>query len=213
MIYEIFGLPGSGKTTTLCAIGQSMLMGKRFLDFCPENYERVLSTFPCRGLQKLNFEDIKMYDISNSLILCDEISLYIDNRNFKNFDSELLYFFKMHRHYNIDFVWCSQNYADAERKKRGVLSSKKGGGEFMTIGESLIEVMTETVVNLLNDGGIQMFIDDIKKSQLLEISYGEYMALKKDFYSADEEKALRATVKMAELMQKASDKIKEEKRD
>ena len=56
-------------------------------------------------------------------------------------------------------------------------------------------------------------IDDIKKSQLLEISYGEYMALKKDFYSADEEKALRATVKMAELMQKASDKIKEEKRD
>lgn len=118
MIYEIFGLPGSGKTTTLCAIGQSMLLGKQFLDFNPTNYERILSTFPCRGLQKLNFEDIKMYDISNSLILCDEISLFIDNRNFKNFDSDLLYFFKMHRHFNIDFVWCSQNYADADKKVR-----------------------------------------------------------------------------------------------
>ena len=58
-----------------------------------------------------------------------------------------------------------------------------------------------------------MLADDIKKSQLLGISYGEYMALKKDFYSADEEKALKATVKMAELMQKASERIKSEMRD
>lgn len=58
-----------------------------------------------------------------------------------------------------------------------------------------------------------MLVDDIKISQLLGISYGEYMALKKDFYSANEEKALRATVKMAELMQKASERIKSEKRD
>lgn len=55
-----------------------------------------------------------------------------------------------------------------------------------------------------------MLVDDIKKSQLLGISYGEYMALKKDFYSNDTEKALRATAQMAELMEKASRKLKEE---
>lgn len=56
-----------------------------------------------------------------------------------------------------------------------------------------------------------MLVDDIKKSQLLGISYGEYMALKKDFYSNDAEKALRATARMAELMEKASEKLKNEK--
>lgn len=58
-----------------------------------------------------------------------------------------------------------------------------------------------------------MLADDIKKSQLLNISYGEYMALKKDFYSNDQEKAIKATVKMAELMQKASERLAAEKRD
>lgn len=55
-----------------------------------------------------------------------------------------------------------------------------------------------------------MLVDDIKKSQLLGISYGDYMALKKDFYSNDAEKALRATARMAELMEKASKKLKKE---
>lgn len=120
MIYEIFGLPRSGKTTTLCAIGQSVLNGKNFLDFRAKNYERVFSTFFCRGLNKLNFEDLTKYDFSNSLVLIDEISLYCDNRNYKNFDSDLLYFFKMHGHYNIDLVWCSQSYQDADKKVRDV---------------------------------------------------------------------------------------------
>lgn len=73
--------------------------------------------------------------------------------------------------------------------------------------------MTETIVNLLKNGGIKMLVDDIKKANLLRISYGEYMALKKDFYSANEEKALKATVEMAELIQKASERIESEKRD
>lgn len=103
----------------------------------------------------------------------------------------------------------------AERQRAAKARSfiPEGGVRFVTVREGIVEVMTKTIVNLLNNGGIQMLIDDIKKSQLLGISYGEYMALKKDFYSEEEEKALRATVRMAELMQKASDRIKEEKRD
>lgn len=58
-----------------------------------------------------------------------------------------------------------------------------------------------------------MLVDDIKKSQLLGISYGEYMALKKDFYSNDAEKALKATARMAELMARASENLKKTKEE
>lgn len=54
-----------------------------------------------------------------------------------------------------------------------------------------------------------MLMDDIKKANILGISYGEYKALEKDFYSTDQKKSLRATLKMAELMEKASEKLKE----
>ena len=89
MIIEIFGLPRSGKTTTLCMIAQNALKGKSVLGL--GKYENVFTTFFCRGCKKLDFADLGKYDFSNSLILIDEISLYADNRNFKNFDSDLLY--------------------------------------------------------------------------------------------------------------------------
>lgn len=118
MIYEIFGLPRSGKTTTLCYIAQNALQGKSVLGF--GKYERVFTSFYCKGCYKIDFNDLKSYDLSNSLILIDEISLYADNRQFKNFDADILYFFKLHGHYHIDLVWCSQSHSDADKKIRDV---------------------------------------------------------------------------------------------
>lgn len=118
LIYEIFGLPRSGKTTTLAAIAQHALNHKRFLDF--GQYDRVFTSFYCQGCYKLNVYDLAKYDFSNSLVLIDEISLYFDNRDFKNFGSDFLYFFKLHGHYNIDLVWCSQSYSDADKKIRDI---------------------------------------------------------------------------------------------
>ena len=118
MIYEIFGLPGSGKTTTLTYIAQNALKGRSVLGL--GRYERVFTTFYCQGCYKIDFSDLKQYDFSNSLILIDEISLYADNRQFKNFDTDFIYFFKLHRHYHIDLIWCSQSYSDADKKIRDV---------------------------------------------------------------------------------------------
>lgn len=118
MIYEIFGLPGSGKTTTLTYIAQNALKGRSVLGL--GKYERVFTTFYCQGCYKIDFNDLKQYDFSNSLILIDEISLYADNRQFKNFDTDFIYFFKLHRHYHIDLIWCSQSYSDADKKIRDV---------------------------------------------------------------------------------------------
>lgn len=118
MIFEIFGLPGTGKTTTLTAIAQNILKGKSFLDI--GKHKRVFTSFYCKGCYKLDPNDLSKYDMTDSLILIDEISLYFDNRDFKNFGSDFLYFFKLHRHYNIDLVWCSQGHSDADKKIRDI---------------------------------------------------------------------------------------------
>ena len=60
---------------------------------------------------------------------------------------------RLRRSIGMDGTYCSW-FDSAEKEK---CYHQKKGVEFMTIGERLIEVMTETVVNLLNDGGIQMF--------------------------------------------------------
>lgn len=118
MIIELFGLPGSGKTTALTMIAQKTLQGKNVLNL--GKHSKIFTTFYCQGCYKLDFNDLKQYDFTDSLILIDEISLYADNRNFKSFSDDLIYFFKMHRHYNISVVWCSQSYDDADKKIRGV---------------------------------------------------------------------------------------------
>lgn len=120
MILGIFGLPRSGKTTTATAIAQSALKHKAFLPDMRRDYDRVFTTFFCKGCEKLNFDDLKKYAFPNSLVIIDEISLFADNRNFKTFDSELVYFFKMHGHFHIDCIWLSQSAGDADKKIRDV---------------------------------------------------------------------------------------------
>lgn len=45
-----------------------------------------------------------------AVILCDEINLLWDNRNFKNFSPELQKYFRLQRHYRHIFVGFSQTY-------------------------------------------------------------------------------------------------------
>lgn len=119
MIYAILGLPRAGKTTTLAAIAQHALNHKKFLNF-KSNYTHVLSTFFCRGCEKLNFDDLPLYNWGGSLILIDEIGLLADSRNFKTFSGDMTYFFKMHGHQEIDVVVCSQTL-DFDKKIRDLI--------------------------------------------------------------------------------------------
>lgn len=120
MILGIWGLPRSGKTTTLTAIAQKALKHKRFLRELRKDYDYVFTNFFCEGCYKLDFDDLKSCAMENSLMIVDEISLFADSRNFKNFDANLMYFFKMHGHYGIDFIWCSQSASDADKKIRDI---------------------------------------------------------------------------------------------
>ena len=57
MIYEIFGLPRSGKTTLMTAEAQNQLNGKSILGI--SSHKNVFTTFYCKGCYKINFDDLK----------------------------------------------------------------------------------------------------------------------------------------------------------
>lgn len=119
MIYEVFGLPRSGKTTFLTSLAQRAAK-KRSVAALGRSYERVYTNFPCEGCYRIDFDSLPYFDYSNSLVIIDEISLYADNRKYKDFNADLLYFFKLHGHYKLDLVWCSQSLNDADKKIRDV---------------------------------------------------------------------------------------------
>lgn len=119
MIYEVFGLPRSGKTTFLTAIAQKALKAERcFLS--GKKYDKVFTNFYCKGAYQIDFSALPYFDFSDCLIIIDEISLYADNRDYKKFSSEMLEFFKLHGHQKLDLVWSSQACSDADKKIRDV---------------------------------------------------------------------------------------------
>ena len=57
-------------------------------------------------------------NVDADILLIDEISLICDSRDWKNFNSDLRYFFTNHGHYNVDIYYCSQWFTDTDIKIR-----------------------------------------------------------------------------------------------
>lgn len=131
MVFNIltlfFGVPGCGKTTVLTALAQKEI--KR-IKRGKSKYERVLTNFECDGCYVIDFHDLGVYDIQNSLILLDEITVDADNRDFKNFKKQSVEFFVYHRHYYNDIIMATQQYDAVDKKIRNLtqnlFSVKKG---------------------------------------------------------------------------------------
>lgn len=113
MIQGVFGLPRSGKSTYLARLAK-----KGF-----KKYERVYSNFYIKGCYQLDFDTLGKVEYKNCLILIDEISLFCDCRNWKDFNKDLVYFFTNHGHFHVDVVYCSQSYTDCDRKIRNLTDS------------------------------------------------------------------------------------------
>lgn len=116
MIIEFHGFPGAGKSTVLSYIARQLNSGKSCFGLSPRG--RVFSSFPLPNCYKLEPEKLGFIDISNATLLIDEISSYWDNRNFQNFLSETMMYFKLSRHYGIDVAIASQSVTDADKKIR-----------------------------------------------------------------------------------------------
>lgn len=128
VISGIFGLPGSGKSLYLSMLADRAVKGKN-LNFSNQtysmfkSYEKVYTNFPFPGAYKLDFELLGKVEMNNCLILCDEIMMFCDSRNFKTFGENLKFFFSEHRKMKIDFLYASQAYNDCDLKIRNLTHS------------------------------------------------------------------------------------------
>lgn len=106
----VFGKKGSGKTT---------LLTKYAIDHIKKKWT-VFSTVQIPGTTFFDPSLIgKMTFPERSLILIDEVGMIWDNRDFKNFKSEVRDFFKWQRQYRLKIVLFSQTF-DVDLKLRNL---------------------------------------------------------------------------------------------
>lgn len=104
-----FGVPGSGKTTF------AAWLTKRDL----RRGGKVWSNVPITGAYVLDpKEDIGQYMICDGRVIIDEAGIEYNNRDFKKFSEESLYFYKYHRHYELAVDIFSQGFDDMDKKLR-----------------------------------------------------------------------------------------------
>lgn len=136
-LYLVFGKKGCGKSTILqklavryrkhgynvyCNIGDSNLRG--VIPIPINDLPELSEAFKDKSLRiklrnRYAKDGIKCPDHvkPHSVILCDEINLLWDNRDFKNFPKPLQKYFRLQRHYQHIFIGFSQTY-DCDKKIR-----------------------------------------------------------------------------------------------
>lgn len=115
MITCYFGLPGVGKSTVLAMLAQREL--KR-IKRGKSKYKRVFTNFPVKGCFEFHFKMLGLVDMSDSLILIDEITMDADNREFKSFPVHVRNAFILHRKYGQDIIYFTQNWNAVDKKIR-----------------------------------------------------------------------------------------------
>ena len=104
----IFAKKGQGKSTYLTK--QALLHLKRGWT--------VFSTDPIPGCFLIDYSEIGFYELPpHSLLIIDEVGMVWDNRDFKNFKSEVRDWFKLQRHRHVKVIMASQDF-DVDKKLR-----------------------------------------------------------------------------------------------
>lgn len=107
-LYMVFGKKGAGKTSFMVKL--AFMYQKRG--------RNVYSTVAIPGCYLIRASDIGYKHFpAGSVILCDEVGMIWDNRDFKNFKTEVRDYFKLQRHYN-HIVWLFSQTWDIDIKLR-----------------------------------------------------------------------------------------------
>lgn len=110
LLVMIFGKKGSGKTTLLTKLAIQHL----------KNGWNVYSTVEVPGTILFNVEDIGKFTFpEKSAIFIDEVGIIWDNRNFKNFRTDVRDYFKFQRQYKNKVFLFSQTF-DVDLKLRNL---------------------------------------------------------------------------------------------
>ena len=144
-----FGVPGAGKTTlaayftkqankqawpiTLaekypCKFSALLLRSKFF-----KRKTLVYSNVPITGAYQLDPQhDIGKYMIVNGKVIIDEAGIEYNNRNFKTFPPDAIYWYKYHRHYECSVEVFSQSHEDMD------ITLRRLAQNFYVVKKSLI---------------------------------------------------------------------------
>ena len=126
MISGVIGLPSSGKSLVLSYLAYRAINGKS-IDFhgfhCThfdKQYQRVYTNFPFQGAYELDFDSLGFAQYEHCLILVDELQMFADSRNYKNFGDNLKFFFSQHRKFHIDFIYATQSPDTVDKRIRSL---------------------------------------------------------------------------------------------
>lgn len=114
MIDLYFGLPGCGKTTYLAYLAKiNIKRGKTV-------YTNVLLNVP--GVRWITPSVIGKKGLYNCVLLLDEATLIAHNRDFKNYDKDMIEFFLYHRHYKCNICLFAQAPDTLDKRIREVIN-------------------------------------------------------------------------------------------
>lgn len=128
MISAFIGSPGSGKSTALAWVARrATTHPNKPITICGETVSKghtlLFTNFPFDGAYQLDYDNLGKYRYEDALILLDEVSMYSDSRDYKNFSRALTYFYTQHRKFHCDLIWTSQAFDDSDKKIRNVTTS------------------------------------------------------------------------------------------
>lgn len=126
-----FGVPGSGKTTFAAYLAKQMNKQSRVITWAQKHpsaaSEKLLasrflkrsvpvySNVPITGAYALDpQQDIGKVMIADGKVIIDEAGIEYNNRNFKAFGQDAIYWYKYHRHYECSVDVFSQSYEDMD---------------------------------------------------------------------------------------------------
>lgn len=104
----VFGKKGAGKST---------LMTKLSLKYAKKGRPVYCNSYVC-GTHLFNVDDLGRYSFpENAVIMIDEVGMIWDNRNYKNFRTDVRDYFKLQRHHKNTVYMFSQSF-DIDKKLR-----------------------------------------------------------------------------------------------
>lgn len=126
-----FGVPGSGKTTFAAYLAKQSMKESKIITWAKNHpsafsdkllasrfFKRaspVYSNVPITGALELDPQkDIGKVMIVNGKVIIDEAGIEYNNRNFKSFPPDAVYWYKYHRHYECSVDVFSQSYEDMD---------------------------------------------------------------------------------------------------
>lgn len=127
-----FGVPGSGKTTFAAHLAKEAAKESWVIKWARKHQDHVFaqkllasrffrraqpvySNVPITGTYKLEPQaDIGKVMIVDGKVIIDEAGIEYNNRNFKAFPPDAIYWYKYHRHYECSVDIFSQSYEDMD---------------------------------------------------------------------------------------------------